>query len=61
MPRPTVKLYHAEVFMPPNDAAKLVFPRLEWSQHAKMELAYDELGMLPAHAVPKCFFGVAGE
>lgn len=63
-PQPDVRLYHSEVFLPTtakSEAAKLVYSRLEWSQHAKLELCYDEAGPLPAHVVPKCFFGVAWE
>lgn len=60
--QPAVSLYHAEVFMPEEakkQAAALLFPRLEWTQHAKLELVYDKYGCPEPHAVPKCFFGVA--
>jgi hypothetical protein len=60
--QPAVSLYHVEVFMPEEarkQAVALKFSRLEWTRHAQLELVNDRYGVLPAHSVPRCFFGVA--
>ncbi len=60
--RPAMNLYHSEVFLPygaKEAASRLVFQTLRWTRHAQLELYHDRYGRLPAHQVPKCFFGVA--